>query len=477
MALKDQIKPITEFISSKKEYLQHNEDLFTIYEGDLLSFVEKALKEQLNEQSYEQARGRIAPINILKRIVDKLSKIYQQNPSRHVIDGSEADSELLKWYENSFKIDQKMNVCNEFFNLFKTSLIQPYLHNRIPQLRVIPSDRFLPYSDDNVDPTNPTAIIIYDRESVDSAGNRTKVYYIFTDTEFLIFNDKGEILYDEMAEFGNPEGINEIGKIPFIYVNRSNNLLVPYQDTDTKRLTVLISVLLSDLNLGVLFQSYSILYGINVQSHNLSFNPNAFWILENEDPEKKPEIGMIKPQIDIDAVLGLIQSELSFWLNSRGIRPGSIGELTNTNFSSGISKMIDEMDAFEERKKQVDFFTDAENSLWDLIFNYMNPYWVKNNMIDTKHLFTPTADVQINFAPQVPMLQRADLIKELKEELSAGFTSRRRALQQLNPKLSEEEIDDLIAEIDGERTIDVSRSEDFLGEDGDDGGQMAEEKN
>ena len=451
MSLRDLIPSLTEHVQKYNVHLRHNNCLFNIYEGDLLTYVEAALRKQLSEQSFETMRARIAPVNILRQIVDKLSKIYgEKSPVRSIVDGTDTDAELLSWYEEQFQANQKWNIANEFFNLQKSVLVEPFVDMGRPCMRSISADRFLPFSTDEIDPTRPTVIIIVDGYDMDG----TPLYRAYTDDEFVIFDADGMPRRDLMAKVGNPEGVNVYGKIKFVYINRSHNLLVPKIDTDTLQMTTLIPVLMSDLNYISMFQAFSIMYGIDVDDKNLVMSPNAFWQFKSDgDGEKKPEVGSIKPDADIDNLINLIGTELSFWLKSRGIRPGSIGSLSVENAASGISKIIDEMDTSDERQKSVEYFSNAEASFWELVMHYMHPYWVANNMIERRELFTPGAKVALNYAEQIPFVNRGQIVATLRQELEAGFTSRRRAIKKLNPKMSEDDIDELIKEIDEERFI------------------------
>lgn len=446
------IKELAKTIEATKSYRDHNGLLFDVYEGELLPEIKRRLKGQVSENAFEQVCNRIAPINILNRIVRKLSRIYQEEPSRYVEDGVAKDEDLLKWYEEGIDVNTVLNLGNEFFNLMKGCLLEPFISNGKPYLRAIPFDRFFVYSDDETFPNRPTAIGVFMGFRQNSFTNSQEIWHVWTDDEFLIIDQKGQVLADEMAASGNPDGINPYRKIPFVYVNRSQSLLMPKLDTDTLELTTLIPILLADINYSVMYQAFSIIYTIDVDSEDVKLNPNAIWELKSDgDGELKPEIGSIKPQVDISEVLGLIQAELAFWLNSRGIRAGSVGSVSTENMSSGISKIIDEMDAAEDRKEQVGFFTKAEKELWDLIFRHMHPVWVQYGMVENRALLSPNAKIMTNFSEQLPLLNRGDFVEDLEAEMRAGFISRRRAIKKLNPRMSESEIDELIAEIDSER--------------------------
>lgn len=447
-------KHVQNIVEKHQAYLCHNATLIDIFQGNLLEYITKDMANQFSHQSFEQAMFRVCPINVLPKIIDKLTNIYQTAVLREVVDGSESDKELMNWYVEKFDMNSHMNCANELFNLNKSTLIYPYLHNGQPRLREILNDRFILYSDDPVDPTTPThVIILYGKRGM------VDLYMVYSATEFYVYGSDGRIYYDVMAQYGL-DGINPYGRLPFVYVNESKYSLMPQQDTDVLKLTKLIPVMLTDLNFAAMYQCFSIIYGIDLDDENIAMAPNSFWRLKSDPTStQKPELGMLKPQVDYDQVLNLVQSQLSMWLGTKGIKSSSVGGLEKDNFASGISKIIDEMDTFEARQKQVGFFINAEKEFWDLVLNTMHPYWAANGMIENKALFTPTASVKTSFAIQLPTQSRGTVVADLKLEYEAGFISRKRAVSKLNPDMNSEEIEELLEEIDEERSIDVSETE------------------
>ena len=471
MPLRDDIPAILEYARGAKQLrtLEHNAKLFEVYEGDLASQVLEDLKKQLSAQSYEQVQHRIAPVNVLRRLVSKLSALYQVPPARWLVKEVPADAELFSWYEKTLAVDTVGGLFNEFFNLFKNSLLEPYLRNGKPALRVIPSDRFLPYSKDVTDPTQPTHILKFmgtiQKTSINSKGGSesrpVQLIYAYTDTEFLPFDSDGEIKQDILNAAGNPLGLNPYGKLPFVYVNRSKHQIVPTIDTDTLRMVKLFPILLSDLNFAVMYQAFSIVYGIDVDDQNITMSPNAFWRFKSDPASgaKTPQIGVIKPTVDIAEVVGFIMAQLSFWLQSRNIRPGQVGAVTTENFASGVSKLVDEMDTFDDRQKQVPYFQDAETELWNLILHHMHPVWVREGAIENRQQFSAGQSVEVEFPPQQPMVRREDTIANVKSELELQLLTRRDALIRLNPGMSEDDADVYLVQIEQDNTVIVAGEE------------------
>jgi hypothetical protein len=445
MSLIQESKMIADAFKANMGQLEHNNALYDIFEGNLEPYVLAQIKRQVSKQVYEQISHRVAPINVLRKIIDKQSGLYLKPPQRMVVDGNTTDIEVFGWYEKQMRPNLFMGVANGFFNLFKNFAIEPYLNRDLkPRLRTLPSDRFFVISTDTVEPNKPTHFVkIMGTKKINSEDQT--VLYVYTDEEFLIMNSKGQILGDEMSSRGL-DGSNPFGKIPFVYQVKSANALMPVMDTDMYRMTTLLPILLSDLNFAVMYQSFSIMYGIDVDSENLKMSPNSFWAFKS-DPAKntEPKIGMIKPEVDTDKVVSLIQTELAMWLQSKGIRPGAVGQLTTENFASGISKMVDEMDTSDDRQKQIPFFKEAEESLWDLILQNMHPVWMRNAGYDQKLSFSSRAKVEVVFREQLPNQNFQQVLTEVKEQMSLGLMNKEMALKKLYPDSSQEQIDELLS--------------------------------
>jgi len=71
-------------------------------------------------------------------------------------------------------------------------------------------------------------------------------------------------------------------------------------------------------------------------------------------------------------------------------------------------------------------------------------------------MFTPSAYVNTDFSEQIPMVSRGDIVEDLQKEMNAGFISKRRAIKRLNPQMTDNEIEELLAEINGESIIEVT---------------------
>lgn len=451
MALRQEIPLIlAEYEAIKGRLSGPNYELFDIFEGNLLPYILSEVKKQVSDKSFKSMEPRIVPINFLKKIIDKLSQIYNKSPKRTLRKPSAEDEKLFEYYKEILDIDVEMMLANEIFNLEKYCAIEPYIDNGVPALRVLQPDKFFAFSTSKKNPSKMTHYC-----KIMGQGKDFDVLHVYTDEEFIIINTKGDVLQEEMNAMGNANGINLIGKIPAILISRSKFDLIPREDTDILKMTKIMPILFSDINEVIFWQSFSVIYGIDVDAENLQMAPNAFWTF-NTDPTKntKPEIGTIKPQTDIEKVQDYIKFQLETWLNTRGIKTSASGSVDIS--ASGISKMVDELDTSEDRKKQIPFFRKGESDLWNLIMNYLHPYWIESGQIDIQDKFVPGQSVKVDFGEQFGIDDPIKTLEEIKLELELGITTRKMALLKKNKGMTEKEAEDFLKQIDEESTIEVN---------------------
>lgn len=453
MSLINEIPEIVKHIKDHEEEIGFNEKVFEILEGNLLEQVKESLYEQLSPSSYKTAIERVAPINLFKKVVNKLSTLYVEDPVRKT--DIESDQELVDHYTEELSINSFMEDLNKGFNAYKWSVIELYGDDYI-EPRVLPSHMFLPYSNDSKNPTRVTAVIKFMGEYKGFDGKIKNKYHVISADEFISIDDEGNLFLEDMEE---NEGVNEYGVIPYVFVSKSRYLLVPMPDKDDLKMSILFPVLMTDLNFAAKFMAHGIYYGVDIDSDNLQISPDAFWNFKSDDEGKTPQVGTIKSDISIDGVLTLAREQIAAWLDTKNIKVGSIGKISGDNAASGISKMVDEADTTMERKAQAKFFQRVELELWRVLAQ-MHNVKVEARQITGLGTFSDPKKLKVSVAykEQKPVMSRKEKIDELKAEVDAGFKSKRRAIEELNPH---EEIDQMIEEIENEGAIFVRQELDL----------------
>ena len=451
MPIIDNTKELTSYINSNKEYTKYNYELFDIYEGNLRKYIEAILESTLSDDYYSQIKHRIYPINILRRIIDKLARSYSSSPQREAT----SNQDIVEFYENSYMFNQKMNSADEFVNLFKGYALEPFIQNGIPSLRVLPYDRFLVQSDNIIDPTVMTRFYKYVGKIPKQKGHQqtyVDLWFVYTNEEFIAMDEDGDLVPQYMVDgAGNPlNGENPFGFIPFYYGNRSQYQILPVQDSDTLSLAKLLSVQISDLAGTIMFQCFSIIYGVDIESANMKMSPNGFWSLRS-DPQSghTPQVGTITPTANISDVLAFVREVFATWMESRGIRVGSLGKVDGQYNVSGVSKVIDEMDTFEAIIKQQKFFEKDEYNFWQLQKN-MHNFWLESGELTKMARLPDNWEVFTEFDEPKPVLGRQEEIDSVIKEKDAGLISTEMAIKKLYPDREDQDIQLEIQKINDE---------------------------
>jgi hypothetical protein len=121
--------------------------------------------------------------------------------------------------------------------------------------------------------------------------------------------------------------------------------------------------------------------------------------------------------------------------------------------ASGVSKIIDESDATDARKGQMEIFRKAESELWSKIAK-MQEVWSRAGVVKEKRVFSPTLseDLSVKFAEIRPLESDKQKYEKIKIGRELKLLTRRHALRELYPDLSEAQLDDRLLEIEDELT-------------------------
>lgn len=456
------------------EYLETNRKLYEIFKGQIRDQIEASLrKEIISPSAFARICERIPPINVLRKGVDKLSKVYIENPIR-LADNTQ-DKDIMMNISKLSDMDNQMMVANQFYNLHKMFAIEPFVEDGEQMIRVLGGHQFLPYSDDSSNPMNMTVYIklmgndtVRVAQEFDERGRkvneedqirRVTILALYTDDEFLIVDTGGAIRRDKMREMGvnidndATSSPNPFGRIPAFYGNKSKSELIPFPNQEGLDMSILIPKLFADLNYSAQFMSHSIIWTKNTDISGQEINPDAVVNLgERTEENGDPEMGVITPTVDIPNVISMIGAQLDLYFSTIGIKTQAGAKVSVGNEASGVSKAIDEGDTTAERKVQVEFFRTAEAKSWDLIAD-MQQIWLKAGILDKeRRVFSPSfkETFRVMFAEMKPLKTFQQKITEIQLMRDQKLITRRQSIKQLNPDFTDKQIDNWIKELDDE---------------------------
>lgn len=466
--IRERIPDIIQHIEAFKPFLEFNNRLYKILEGQIREEVEASLsREIIDKSAYRRAIERIPPVNVLRKTSEKLSKVYTQPPTRRA--RKMADNDIIEVVVKESGLDASLAVANLIYNAMKSFALEPYVdHHGKHRFRVLAPHQFIPYGDDPTDPRKLTVFIkLLGNETTviparfDEAGSQISeerisdvdLYALYSDDEFVVIDSSGTIRHDKMEEVGAPEGVNTFGRIPFIYRSKSKLELIPYPNQEGFDISILIPKLLADLNYAAQFMSHSIIWTKNTNLEGQSINPDCVVDLGDGDEEgKDPAIGTIKPDIDIAGVLEMVQFQLNAHFTSIGIRAEKTSGMTNGRDVSGIAKAIDEADVSAEQKAQTEMFRGVERELWAL-FARMQVEWAFNGSVEESRIFSDDFEksLDIIFGEIKVNKSTRQVIDEAESLINLGLISKLRALKMIYPEVSDTELKKWIKEAADEK--------------------------
>ena len=464
---------IISHIQQYTEFMEFNLRLYEVLEGQLKQEVEKSLrKEIISTAALNRALQRIPPVNILRKATDKLSKVYIEAPVR--LADNKTDLDIMHNIARTSRLNNAMNVCNRMYNAQNMVALEPFVQDKKIQFRVLGGHQFLPYSDDPVNPNKMTVAIKFlgvenkqflpvysDTGKLLQAATVKEVslFALYSDTEFMVIDDGGNIRRDKMEEMGITETTNPFGRIPIIYRSKSQLQLIPFPNQEGFDISVLVPKLLTDLNYAAQFMSHSIIWTKNADLSGQEINPDAIVDLgDSSADDGQPEIGTIDPKVDIPNIISMIEYQLQNFFATIGINAQATGMLSNGRDASGIAKAIDEGDTTASRKMQIDIFRDMESELWELIA-VMQDRLVNTTSLDENRKFSSSFidSFRIKYAEVRPFKTDKQLLEEIQLWRDQKLMTRKQAIRQLRPDFTDSQIDDWIEELDDESENDLER--------------------
>lgn len=438
-------KALLDYIERKRPIVQFNDKIFQIMEGNLAKFVLQSMSQQLSVEHFEIARQRLCPLNVFNKIMDKLSRLYINAPER--MTANEVDQRMVDFYSESGTLDNHFMGHNRGFNAYKQSSLEMYYdpQDRAVKFRAIPANSYVVWSNDKVNPLRMTHYVKFMGQFQKQSRHGSKQVermWVWTDEEFISIDSDGDLIMQDMDE---TQGVNQYGVIPFSYVNRSRNLLVPDPDEDNLQLSVNIPVLLTDLNFAHMFQSFGAIYLLDIDAENLKLSPNSILNLKSADRDGETgggSIGTIKPQVDIDETIRLIKFELDAWMESKNLRAGTAGgSLSADNAASGVSLMIQNADVNEDRKEQEKYFKENEVDFWKRLAKVHNRLAETNQLEMRERFQDENLVVNVDYQLPKPMESEDQKISKVKMAIEAGILSKRTAIEKVYPDWDEERVD------------------------------------
>lgn len=338
-----------------KGLFYHNSKVFDVLDDDFLCLMEEQASKFSTAMARKNNKDMALAVNYLKKIVDHKSQLYTFDVGRE----ANANQDLMEQYIKILNIDSVLNKGNSYYNATFSTLLEFY-QDRTNQLklRALPNKNFYVYSDDIVEPNNPTAyikIIRTEERLVKGVKKEVELLHIWTDTEVMVVYSNKEVV----SYTANPYGI-----APFVYVTAQPHRLMPAVARDLLHNLVQINNIFTAGNVNNFWLANPLRWIKNVNKDELKIdiNPNSFILLNAPDGSTTtPDIGEVSTSLDLNAAFEYAKNLLNEILYVNDIQAKDAVQGTP---QSGVSIQLKDSDMVESRKLQIEQWRPAEEAVW-----------------------------------------------------------------------------------------------------------------
>jgi hypothetical protein len=448
---------------------------YEIFNDRQHQYVLDYLRSQFSEKTVQEMPV-ISSINLCRRIVKQESSLYKAEPIRKFYNVKPETESVLQDMYDVMGYNERFKQSNEYFKLQSQAHLQWVLKDGVIKPRVLLPHHLdvIPKSDD---PEQGSIYIIsvFDKstyirdeqtlrgaqyqglqgdgvnQKIGDANDykaKLKKYYVWSDEFNFVMDYDGNITSEETE---NPLG----GILPIIDISGSKDFEYWIrQGQSVADFSIQFNGLLSDVANVVRMQGW----GQAVYSgpegllpENLVLGPTRILRLPVDPNNPTPtDFKYVNANADIEGSLNFLKTNLSMFLSSRGIDPGSIStDGTSKGYSSGLDRLLDMITKFEASKSDMSIFKKVESQSFEIIKAYVNTY-SGSDLLDMEIGTIPDdAYLQVQYAEPQLIKSEQEKLADIEKKRELGLLSRVQAYMDLYGVDEETAVKEL-AEINGE---------------------------
>lgn len=458
-----------------------------IYVDGGRKFLIDQIKREFGTEGLKEMR--LAPINILKKIVNKKSSVYGRPPVRTVNNGVASDQALVDYYVEELSINELMQKANRYYTLFSNCVIYlfpkgdeihacvvpPYLYSVVPDSNnpsVINGFIFSKFIEEstylmqqNLDPAsgvqgynmNPgykTSGDMVDSQELDTTQHRN--YIFWTDQQHFTTDENGnKIALD--PSLGPEQFLNPIEAMPVINLAKDRDAEAwAKQGEDMIDLAIALQLGWTDLLTIAKHQGFSILTIVSPEEpKQLTVGINRAVWLKQQEGQTPPSISYVQGNSPLEQYKGLLMDLLGLLLTTNDMSPGSVsGMMQSKNFTSGFQALIEMSDTIQALEEDKPVLRSSEQAMWTVLsqwHNFMYDQNLLNQEAASLGKFSEQFEININFSDMKPIESEQERIAAVKDLMSLNLMTQKDALKKLYPDLTDDQIDQKIEDIAQEK--------------------------
>ena len=341
--------------SIKRQKLEHAKNrraltykMLDYYNGDN---TEQYVKDRFNSSSFQEVP--ISSMNITKRFVDKMSRVYTLGAKRTLQSKQDVYNDLTIMKDVKLKHFEKMT------KLLGTIAVH------IGMDEDANGNKFFKYTPkyafdvilDELDPFKPIAVkypIILNTDDA-SVGNEVLQYAYYDDQGFIIYDDTGKELRAET---------HDLGVLPFVFMHKDHQQLefhVPGA-FDVINANEQLNILFTEMNLGMRFQMFG-QYTVTgmYQDENIQRAGSDEIIILPEGAN----MNILAPSVNIDDAIALAKTMLEVTASNNHLTVSFIDPQKDRP-QSGTALQIRNLEYTEKYQDDLGLWTENEMKLYEL---------------------------------------------------------------------------------------------------------------
>ncbi len=450
---------------------------FMCFKDKTSDFVIEQLKKQFDESTVEEMWYCITNVSIVRKVIDKLARVYSNGVSRYILNDEEATKTIEK-LAKELDFNSEIKKTNKFLKLQKNIAfyVKPYLEeNEKYGIKLEPMN---PYLYDVIEnPNKKTEPMVYilsnfqnnpdyytigdaafagrsssvrvisrgtqgdgvDQSIADAASDANQGEYIWWSKNYhFTTNEKGEII-------SSGDGLNPIKRLPIInFAIEQDGSFWAQGGDDLIDGAISANSMLTNIKHVAVTQGYGLFWmkGKKVPT-NVKIGPNKMIRMEYEEGDPEPSLGFSSANPEIEPMKSLVETDIALLLTTNNLSTSAVSASLqgNNDPASGIAMMLDKAESREDVEDQRQIFVDKEPEIWEVINAWILAYG--DSICDElKGLILPPNFEEkfiIKFNDQPVIQSESEKLENIKKRKELGINTKSELILIDNPQLSKDE--------------------------------------
>lgn len=463
---------------------------YLCYKDETTQFIIEQLLKQFDQSTVQEMAYCISNISLVRKIIDKLARVYANGVSRE-IEGEEELTKSLQKLEKKLDFNTEIKKANKFLKLqkniafyIKPCPIQDRYGNELYKVKLEPMNPYLYDAvEDFYDRTRPVCYILsdysysptqYTTQDAATAGRTSPLPTVvrsdgkddkiadspddakqgviiwWTDSFHFTTDFEGNIVSGE--EITNP-----IAEMPFVnFAIDQDGQFWARGGNDLIDGAILVNSVLTHNQHVAVTQGYGQFWmkGSNLP-RNIKIGPSKALLMEYTKEDVEPELGFATAAPQIDALRGLVESYVALLLTTNNLSTSAVSAQLSGGASapSGIAMIIDKAESMEDVNDQRQIFIDKEPAIWRITNKWLKLY--NDSLVeDLKGLELPDdidEKLVLKFQDAPQIMSETEKLNNLKLRKELGLDTMIDLIMKDNPSLTKEQAEDKLKEILAEK--------------------------